>query len=85
MNTRRRLEREIIRHRRNGTWYPTLTRLTLANGARVRVVPRFPHSHDWGQEYQATYRVTHARVTHARVHGVWPPTPELIRELGRWA
>lgn len=76
MNARRRLQREIVRHRcrRVRPWTTnTITRLTLGNGVHVRVV-------DSSFTGLANYRAPGAMV-----YGVWPPTPELLRELGRWA
>ncbi len=77
MNDRRRLQREIIRHRRRKPWNPTLTRFHLGNGARVRVVDSI-HGTYWRRTGCAGYRVRYA--THS---GPFPPTPELLRDLGR--
>lgn len=83
MNARRRLQREIVRrrlrHRR--PWpAPTFTRITTPNGLRARVVfnPR-QQLHGWGDKRATCF------VPGATVYGPFPPTPDLIRELGRWA
>ena len=47
--------------------------MVLSNGTRVRVG-------DSSFTGRATYYAPGAMV-----YGAWPPTPELIRELGRWA
>lgn len=79
MNARTRLKRELIRHRRREPWNPTLTRFRLGSGARVRVVDSV-HGTYWRRTGLAGYRVRYATCS-----GPFPPTPELLHELGRWA
>ncbi len=80
MNARRRLQREIVRRRRHDRWPVIFTRFTTPNGARVRVFRYEGAGGSWGNGY-VDYRVSRV----VTVHAPWPPTPELIRELGRWA
>lgn len=78
MNARRRLQREIIRHRRAEPWHG-FTRITTPNGKRMRVYVmdafRCP-LHTAHADYQGRMGWTYAP---------WPPTPDTLRELGRWA
>lgn len=79
MNARRRLEREIIRHRRTRPWNPVITRFRLASGAHVRVVDSV-YGTSWRRTGAASYRVRYARVS-----APFPPTSQVLRELGRWS
>ena len=79
MNRRTRLAREIVRRRRREYRPATFTRLVTPNGTPVRVV-HATHTRPGGWPGRASYYAPGALV-----YGVFPPTPELIRELGRWA
>lgn len=83
MNARRRLQREIIRHRRAHKlpWpAPVFTRVTTPNGVPVRVTDLYWRTSPYSKAWRGRYVVPGATV-----YGPWPPTPELLRELGRWA
>lgn len=78
MNARTRRERTLLRHRRRGT-APYLI-LTLGNGATVKVWPS-PLQLCFGlRTGRASYRVKYATV-----YGPWPPTSDVLRELGVWS
>ena len=79
MNARRRLQREIVRRRRRDTWPLTFTRITTPNGTPVRVFRYEGAGGGWGNGY------VDYQVPGCLLHAPWPPTPEIIRELGRWA
>ncbi len=79
MNARRRLEREMVRRRRREPWPQTFTRIVTPNGTWVRVVFT-----PWRQRDPRWMRATYF-ARHAHTGANWPPTPELFRELGRWA
>jgi hypothetical protein len=79
VNARTRLKREIIRHRRTRPWSPTITRFRLPNGALVRVVDSV-HGTYWRRTGHAGYRVRYALLS-----APFPPHPETISELARWA
>jgi hypothetical protein len=78
VNARRRLQREIIRQRRQYWWPVVSTRIVTPNGTRVRVtlMPMSCALHAMHADY---------KMSGAAIYGPWPPTPELLRELGRWA
>lgn len=83
MNARRRLQREIIRRRtcHPHPWPPPLfTRITAPNGMPVRVEIR-ACTCALGHRAHADYRTGLI----GRVYAAWPPTPDTLRELGRWA
>lgn len=61
---------------------PNMTRITTPNGTRVRV-----HIYGTRRVNPCPLHAMHADywVGHAPTYGAWPPTPELLREIGRWA
>jgi hypothetical protein len=79
MNQRRRLEREIIRDRRRAHRPVTLTRITTPNGVRARVIQWAGAGGGWGNGY------VDYQAPGALVHAPFPPTTDVIRELGLWA
>ena len=67
--------------RHHAPWPPdTFTRITTPSGTRASVVHAlWQRNGGWGPRHAAY------RVPGATVYGPFPPTPELLRELGRWA
>lgn len=72
MNMRARNARYIRRQRRRDPWFVWVF-MTLPSGITVRVrrSERWPDRADY-------------RVRRATVFGVYPPTPDVVRELTRW-
>lgn len=78
MNARRRLQREIIRRRQRhwAPWAPVMfTRFVTPSGIHVRASISI---------CRCALHTMHAtyRTRSGAVYAAWPPTPELIRELG---